>query len=57
MTMTFGVKVLRVFFPKHEEQRRRLRHAILQAEACAEDLRRTIGKMHLPAKPNGKGKP
>ena len=40
--MNIGVKVLQAIFPKQEEQRRELRHAILHAEACVEDLRRTI---------------
>ena len=53
--MTFGVRILKAVFPRQETQRRELRNAILQAEACAEDLRRTIEQMKLKA--NGKGKP
>jgi len=54
--MTFGIRILRMFLPKQESQRMELRRTILEAEACADDLRRTIVKMHKP-KTNGKKKP
>lgn len=40
--MTFGIRLLQTLFPKQEAQRMELRRTILEAEACAEDLKRTI---------------
>ena len=40
--MTFGVRMLQLFFPKQEAQRMELRRVILEASACAEDLQRTL---------------
>ncbi len=43
--MNFGRQLLKAMYPKHEEQRRELRKAILEAEANAEDIIRTCRGM------------
>jgi len=40
--MTLGIKLLKLINPGLEDKRMELRRAILQAEACAEDLSRTV---------------
>ena len=57
--MTFGRRLLRFIYPKHEQQRMALRYMMSEIEACAEDITRTIRKDRKvePVKSNGKGKP
>jgi len=40
--MSIGIRLLKMINPVLEDKRMELRHAILQAEACAEDLTRTV---------------
>ena len=57
--MTFGVRMLKLLFPKQEAQRMELRRVILEASACAEDLQRTLKEHHIAMpkiKMNGKPK-
>ena len=59
--MTFGRQLLRWIYPKQEAQRMELRKMILQVEACAEDMIRTVrgtskpdlDKFRHPKKANG----
>ena len=60
--MTLGTRLLKMIYPAHEAQRMELRRMILEVEACAEDMTRTIrnGRTVEPVskayKMNGKGK-
>jgi hypothetical protein len=51
--MSFGIRVLRTLFPSQEAQRMELRRVIHEAEACAEDLSRTI-RIYNSANPRPK---
>ena len=59
--MTLAGRLLRFINPKIERQRMELRHMILQTEACAEDVLRTLrgkekpdlDKFRHPKKANG----
>ena len=40
--MSLGTRLLRLLYPAHEAQRMELRHSMLEAQAHAEDIVRTL---------------